>query len=696
MDPPQPIPGPVWNAFPMEHSTTLLSEDGLTVVLPSVEAGVVAIWEIDVGLCLVRRVSWLVPQTPFGDLSGARLSSAGLWLIGSEGDVLEIDLSPLDIRRHLSVRPHMLPGRSVDRAVFVQNERCLWVNLGGCIEEDEVAVIDLETDEILARPPVFAFAEVIGRTPAETLGFAVDADSEHLCDAAGAQVEPNPLAQVEDRVLGAVQNPRGSGYILLVEAFPEPGELEPEDMGVGRDDAPETVIGVLPVSNDGEPGQRVLLPNTNPDLVARLALSTDNRRVFVHTGGRDGYRLFSLHAGPEGLRLVFSEEVPRPSTLLASPSGRRALLLAAGEQQSPSGWRAERLGRDKPPPFCAEPARPIVFAESTLFPPLHGDLRQKAGELLRTDQPLEPWLNRMRRARRDDPRGLAELARVAHSVGCPSLARSVLDEGLDRFGGDERLELLAAEIDGWSGDWAATRRRLERLLGAHSDSVSAQGPEADLPSLAPDPAPPTSPSQSLAQPVLDDARGWAWRVLAEARLRLLDPGGAKAALLRAAPAAFDLCSPTPLEAIVEAIEAGPDLERSGLGAVLLACRDADRCFERGDASGAWAALDIPEVWTTRERQSAARLAEASMQKVPTTPLDALLCALGVARFIAPTSLRPRDIPGLGWDEDRLASVDARARAFLEEWGAKEAPDLNTGGEPLAGWGDPEPPPAPTT
>lgn len=707
LDPPAAIPNEAVGALPREHERTLLADDGRTLVLPTAHADLVVIREIDVPSVRLRRVSWLVSPTPFGILTGARITQSGLYILGSAGDVLELALSPLDIRRHLSLRPYLLPGREVDWMAIAEDQRHLWAILHSLQDDPSVVVFDLEAWQPVARPPLDYFREVIGRRPAEMLGFDFRANVELLYDARGAPIEPSRLMDVTERVIVGAGHPRGTGDIFLVETFPEPDDLGEDD----EEGSDSPVIGVLELGPEGEPSSQVVLPGTSPYGVVDLGIAADARRVFVLGSSLlEQADLFALHAGADGLRLAWTVGVPPTSCLVSSPNGRRAALLSSirgslgarrevldeallqpgGSADAPVdpdqlSWILLELGRDPPEvPSEAEAVGWWPEPESALLPRPQGALLDEARELGRHGKKLAPWVERVRRARRNDLDGLVELVRVVYALWAPELGHSVLEYAQGRFPGDPKLELLTAEIEAGRRDFAAAARRLEAKLEPARAEASTSAEARDI------------------------EAGHAWRVLAECRLQLGDLDGARSALSRASPAVEVAQLRTPLEEVLDALESADrpsEAPRRGMAAIYRACRETDLFLERKDPAGAWVALDIPEVWKSRDCQSLARLAEASMMAAASArrapegqedglldsesaaprDLDDVLWALGVARFLEAFSVRSKDLPGLGWDEERMEATEARARRYLSQWGRREPPVLPEVADLLPGW-----------
>jgi hypothetical protein len=102
--------------------------------------------------------------------------------------------------------------------------------------------------------------------------------------------------------------------------------------------------------------------------------------------------------------------------------------------------------------------------------------------------------------------------------------------------------------------------------------------------------------------------------------------------------------------------------------LLGALRSADRCLAAADPDGARRLLWHEKVWRRRDRQCLARLAEVCLLVEPVGAVERLRSRLALASYL--DSLEGRFpvaqlfLPGETWDQERLASLAERARAWL--------------------------------
>ena len=258
---------------------------------------------------------------------------------------------------------------------------------------------------------------------------------------------------------------------------------------------------------------------------------------------------------------------------------------------------------------------------------------------------VERWVERLRRERRRDPEGLAELARVLTRFGKTEMAEGILAFASGRAPSHPRLLLARADLEFKRGLWEAVESTLEGI---------------DPGALAPPDACHRHHLGGLARLHAGDARG-ALRHFSMGET--IDPERCGVASnLGLARALLDPLGPEP--------EAGS----SGLRRLVHSCRLADACLARGDAGGAVAALDTPPVFARLERQSAARLAEACLGLDPADPVGLFRKAVALARAAALDCVRPgldEEIPGLGWRDERIAAVAQRARDWLEGFARRD-------------------------
>ena len=109
-----------------------------------------------------------------------------------------------------------------------------------------------------------------------------------------------------------------------------------------------------------------------------------------------------------------------------------------------------------------------------------------------------------------------------------------------------------------------------------------------------------------------------------------------------------------------------------------AIEGADDCLLRNDRAGARAAIDRPMVWSSREVQSLARLAELELKVEPDDDAGKFRKALALARFVLALRMpggfrRELPLPGAGWPRERMLDIEARAKRWLDRLGGREDP-----------------------
>lgn len=636
----------------------LLADDGATLVLVSALERWVFLREIDLERRRVRRLGWLRAPATLEGWIPAQVDDGSIHIVGETGGVLQLSRRPLDVVRWTSLRPFMLPDRLVEAAFVVPPGRFIWGELKQPDEDQAVAVIDTEEWRVLRRPAASWFDPVPGADPTRMLASTVERDEPAaLFDERGARLDWDPPPGVSVEALGA--HPDGAGWVALVAVL---------DAGVEREEAP---LGLLELRPERPPAKPLLVPGSYGGAGGTLAVSLDERLLFVLTHADGAYRLFAYRCGPDGVERAWDCVVSARTALVQDSRARRVLAVA-----STQGGLEFAVLRGSPPRLAATPADEIDAGGQ--WPSVRecnsgkrdlADLRlgdelwrhRRAGD-------VEHWVERLRRERRRDPEGLAELAGVLTRHGKTEMAEGVLAFGLGRAPDHARLLLARAALESTRGLWDAVERTLEGIDPAALASKDA----CHLHHLG-----------GLARLRAGDARG-ALRHFSTGEK--IDPGlCGVAGNLALARALLDPLAPEPA---------------AGSPAVLRlvhACRLADACFARGDAAGAVAALDRPLVFARLERQSAARLAEGYLGLDPADPLGLFRKAVALARAAALGRGRPEfeeEIPGLGWGDERIAAVAQKARDWLEGFARREAVSAPTPPPPVDTLSPGAPPPAP--
>lgn len=617
-----------------------LTDDGSTLLLFDVHGHWVFLREVDVETGRSKRLAWLRAPVRVGELAPIQVHGDTIWIAAEAGHLLEIRRRPLDVVRRISLRPFMLPDRRINDAWVVPPGHFVWGELKDVDEEQAIAVIDTEEWRVCRRPPADHFVAVPGADPPRILGVRVLEEAAELYDPSGESVDWT--APEDARVRSLAAHPTDRGWIALA--------------GVpGREEEVVNPLALIEMREGQPPSAPVVLEGTNEDCVATLATSPTLRRAFVLTDAGEAMQLFAFRAGLEGLEQTWVVEVPYETALVQDGRGHHVVLVIGTRR----GVEVARLDRS-PPVFDAAPEgeMPLPHATFWLGAP-DGEERALTEEAWRKPKGgISRWAERMRKQRRRNPAGLAVLVHALCKSGRPDLAVSTADYALDRYPEDPRLLLARAHVD-------VVRERF-----ADAAEILARVEEGAL--------------QDEDRRRLRILRGCT-------SLRLGDPMNAVAHLERAG--SFESFGERPrldLE-VARALLAPLDAEPAAASAVVeivRACRRADTCFAEQDVEAARRALDVPIVHATKELQSAARLTETYLEAPDDTPKERFRKAAVLARLVETERKYWENLPGLGWDADRIAGVEERSRRWLE---AFERRLLEAVG-PIPGWGDAEPPP----
>lgn len=597
--------------------------------------------EVDLAASRLRKVGWLRVPEAFGALRDYQAHGSGIWVFGDGGLGLELSRQPLGVVRSFSVRPFMLPGQALQAALLSPDGRYLWAQVGDDIEDFAVAVIDLETEQVCARPDIWRFRATSGAVPFVVYGSHPRDDGRRLFDAAGQPLQA--LGEGPNAALEVAAHPNGRGWVTL-----EPTE-DPER----PDDPEQDSIGLVAHIEGHPPSDPVVVPHSDPEMLVSVAVSRSARLLFILHCATDGVtRLRAYRPTLGGFREVWQVRAPSTSSLVQDANADHCWLLRAGHEGVGVSPPLSREG----PASAPEPQDELRWRLDSV-----GEARYEEGDfdLLqeldedRRKKKLRGWTERHRKRARNDPKQLARLARLLTEACYFDEAHHLLDIAAKRHPEAPALKLAEAGLHAAQKSWDLVQTSLAPLLVT-------------------DPA--EAPTDLIER---------AWALVGSARLRRGDAAGAHEAFGQAGEATSErgadpevariLCEP-------EARGSSPQSARApalSWHRVIRACRRADARRDEGDAAGARRALEIPAVFGRMELQSAARLADAALveraDSAPTSEdpvdLDEVRRALSMARLLDPDARWPEDIAGLGWPQARLESVAVRAKAYLRDWRA---------------------------
>lgn len=602
---------------------SMLADGGDVLVSVSRHERFLFIRETDVQGPRLRRMGWLRPPEPLGDIVGFRVRGSSLWIAGSLGLVLELRRAPLDVLRCLSLQPYLVPDGAMGRATFARDGRYMWVELGAPGDAETLGVYDLARETLRSRIDTDCLQGVTASQPPEVLlrTFEKHWDRCWLSDATGTPLSPQPI-EVGTHVTEIMSHPRGRGYVALVAEDVEP-PLEDDDGLNGYE-----VSAIVELGEGNEDAELLVLEGTDPDSIHELAMDAASRHVFVRTWKEDAPQLFAFRCTANGLRRSWEQAAPRRSTVVRTEDGRRAALLS-----DVGRLRVDPLGSEAPGVVEGDAPRAYGLESAHESPRVSRDvLHDEAMERLRTDRPLEPWVEKRRRGFRSEPEALARLVRVLDRFRHFDLAESVLAFARVRTPSHPHLDFVEGERRAAADDW---EKALELLTSAVDGGVDA------------------------------DDENSAWRMIAEGSLRLKDMARARSALAASTPTESFYSRQLTLEEVAAILES-PAEAHDSWGALVAACRAADQSSE---PESAWCALDMSAVWERLELQSAARLAAAHLDASETSGLREVRGIMAVARFLdygRPGTFR-RDFPGLGWHSGKIEELREQARAALSRW-----------------------------
>ncbi len=638
-----------------------LDDTGGELVLAAAWSDWLFLRVVDVERRLVTsRISLQTPE-PLGRSLATCREGDRLRIAGYRGGLLELAVGSWDVLAWRSLRELLPAGVDVEAVILLPDSPLVWLRVRIDSSTWQLWIVDLRAWRVSRKLPEAAMVQpIVGDEP----GVVVSSfqHGARLCTALGTAEGTEPLIRLHAHT--AAIGPDGAGLVLALERPLLDSDPAPERMAEDDDPALDLMAGddvrlMLALTDASKAGEAagiasgIKLDDAFVDGTTSVATALDVGRSYALIQYGDSEReLLSLAAPEQTFEVRHQVDVPFDTVLVQDRRSRHvAALMTVG-----MFFEVVPLGRGEPPvEFLPEPQSrddrllPIVGKVSFCgrqtgrsnahVLALLGWWREMTGAELRkhvaaqvkkhAGDPDELVIRCLALKQRGDLE--TELERIVRE-----LARRH-----PRHGG---AALLMAELEGRSGTWP----EVVRLLG-----------QADL--------------QDLED---DDGRLCHFHhLLGLAHLREGRTDEALAAFEQGVTYERGTCMLQPLIHLTRPMSDPPephehDLEQPVVRQLLGAIRLADRALAAGDPAGSLAALDFQAMWHQAEPQSAARLAAAYLEIPSASPVKRYHKRLALALFLHACQTGERALveillPGLSWDETRLAEVESRARAWLE-------------------------------
>ncbi len=624
-----------------ETPSSLLADNGATLLLVSVFERWIFLREVDVERSRLKRMGWLRTPEPLGS-TDVQVMEDALYLCGEQGLILQLSRRPLDVARWISLRPFMLPDHVVQNPLLIPPGRLLWANFKDPGEACSIAAIDLHEWRVQARlHQDSSFVPVSGAQPARVLANDLGKGPSHLYDERGKRLAwKDPPS---GHALSMVAHPGGKGWLAMV-ALHEGGKAYAADE--------ELPIGLVEMVLGRPPSAPLIVPEADSDGWFVLAVALECKRAFLLTSLDRRYVLASYAPGAKGIEREWQVEVPGHTILVQDAAARKVVAVVP----SAHGFACHALG-DKPPRVTPDPGTNVEVYRARHDAGCRGrdDFDQGFGALLdelyrhAQEGGLERFVEVLRRERRRDPAALACLVKALLYIHRDRLAEPLLKIASDQHPQDPLLKLCWADLAASRRQWEDVERYLDAL-----EVASLPLPEAchfhHLGGLA--------------------------------RLHAGDPAGAHRRFMcgaKLSPAACQVAWHLELAgALCDPPNGSPEAADSPLRAFIRTIRHADVCLATGAPAQARDLLQHAMLRVPSETQSTARLAEACLAFEPTRPSEIFQKAIALARFVAVHHKKVElksNLPGLGWNDERVGAVAERAGAWLERFQQPEGVDI---------------------
>ena len=659
---------PVEEAPPPSHwrekSVVWLDGEGRELVLANAWDRWLFLSLVDVRRSRVTaRVSLKTPR-PLEPPLHTRRHGSRLWITGRGGDMVELERDGWDILGYYPLDELVTGGRSLDGVVPLPGGPWVWMHVKGEGGGDVTWVADRAEHRVVHRltDGLTSFVPILGGAEPRVLRSGPRL-AARLFTVAGEPASSESL--VRGFVADADRGPDGRGLLLL--AHRDPGPVAGADAGGESEDKGRELVRFV----ESPPGGTLVrsaaleLPEVNPFGFPAVVTAPELGRTFVLIYTNDHHSELLVFSEPSAdpsdrLQPVFRTRCPGQATLVHDLGVRRIAamtfvggdvqlrfldsdeptLAGMGKKRSPKGWPYPR-----PTIFanvCDQPTGAVDAAVGELAGELQGrDAKALRTHLVRTeiratasaDDIVLVALALLRLEHRDKVYGVRQTVE--------ELARRLARKHPRHAG----VQLLLADFEAREERW----EEVGRLLGGASAAGLDAGRACHFHHL-----------EGLAHfhaGRLDEAY--------EAFCRGVDHSEGKCGLepLR------DLTQP--MESPPREDEWAPDqpLVRRLAGAL----RAADFALTAGDPETARRALDRQDVRWEVDLQLTARRASAYLEATAATAVERFHERAALSFYL---HVRQQDqymrrnlfLPGLHWDEERLAAVEAQARARLEKLG----------------------------
>ncbi|MHB8872265.1 MAG: tetratricopeptide repeat protein [Myxococcaceae bacterium] len=556
-------------------------------------------------------------------------------LVGESGSLLELALGSFDVTRWRPATALRAADEVTEQALTVAGSRFLWVEVSGKqrMAKSRTQVMDLDRRRVHRNLESLVNVSLVqGGSEPRVLGSGLDREGR-LFALNGTQLAAFSGATVE-RAAGL---PDGEGLVGLVQR--------------GSDEYPDAgPLALAFISSDGKCGEPRVIEGSWSELEHLILTSSESGLVYaVFVDDDRRHQLAAFRPGATGFEPIFQGPLPQGALLVQDLWARRVAVLAPvtdGHQLCPLGAAMPGF-RESPAPL----RQGALLADVSR---LRCAPYEHSGEAQRAAQSANEETSKVARARavasfrerhRDDAGALLDFG---DWLGLRAESREE-SEAVHRFAWDRHSGHPRVEV-----------HRAEKELGL------GKGEEALARLLPLDPAGlPTGEARHLLH----------LRGLAHFEANRLEE--ALADFQSGIALAGDGCDLKDMVELVCSLQS-PDAvpgegRRSAIRELVRVIWLADQRLDAGEAGGARAALDCWAVWSAREAQSMARLAEATLADEPARADEKLRKALVLSAYVelrAETRERSDGISlaAMAWPPARLDEVARRASEWLEREG----------------------------